>query len=177
MLRQSTFGSAQAWVKALSLLLGLALAASVAIGPAFALDKRRSFSKSDDNDDTTIRLGDIIAVWLPVRTETGATWKVVALPETLERNGARVVGGVDDSPGAVGRDRFGIGGGGDWLGVGAGQKWLGLGGEERPAPPEMQVFWFRAKKKGIGKLYLAKGKPSEFTQPPLDTFLLKITVD
>ncbi|MFZ1110642.1 MAG: protease inhibitor I42 family protein [Rhodomicrobium sp.] len=142
-MRRLTFGPAHAFAKTLAVLLALALIASVAASPAFAADKRRSFSKADDNSDATVRLGDIIAVWLPVQMGTGASWKVVGLPETLERNGVRTI----------------------------------RAGEDRPGAAETQIFWFRAKKRGIGKLTLAKGRPWEFTDPPLDTFLLKIAVE
>jgi hypothetical protein len=142
-MRRTTFGSAQAGAKSLLVLLALALAASVAVSPGFASGKKRAFMKGDDNSDVAIRLGEIISVWLPVQMGTDESWKVVGLPETLERNGVRTIGN----------------------------------GEPRPGAPETQVFWFRAKKTGIGKLYLTKGRPSEFDKPPQESFLLKITVE
>jgi predicted secreted protein len=136
------FGPARATAKTIFVPLAFAFAASLAFSTALAADSSRSFGRGDDNSEATIGLGDTLSVRLPVQMETGACWKVVGLPETLERDGARIVGD-DERPGAIGT----------------------------------QVFWFRARKKGIAKLALAKRRPWEFADPPLDTFQIKITVE
>lgn len=46
-----------------------------------------------------------------------------------------------------------------------------------PGGPDVEVFRFRAKKKGSGKLVLAHVRPWEQNTPPEETFTLTITVE
>lgn len=56
------------------------------------------------------------------------------------------------------------------------QKGVTAEGGGLPGGPEVEVFRFRAKKKGVGKLILAHVRPWEQNTPPEETFTLTITV-
>jgi inhibitor of cysteine peptidase len=57
------------------------------------------------------------------------------------------------------------------------QKGVATEGGGLPGGPGVEVFRFRAKKKGSGKLTLAHVRPWEQNKPPEETFTLTVTVE